>query len=1036
VALKEIQDRHADNKESRARFLLEAEVTGGLEHPSIVPVYGLGQYLDGRPYYAMRFIKGDSLAEKISEFHKEKATLPSGEHALKLRQLLGRLIDVCNAIAYAHSKSVLHRDIKPGNIMLGKYGETLVVDWGLAKLLEKGEVETSEAPVRATLSGDSAMTQTGMALGTPAYMSPEQAAGRIHQLGPRSDVYSLGATLYCLLTGKAPFSGKEMGEVLKAVENGAFAKPRLVDSQIPGGLEAICLKAMATKAEERYASPNDLAEEIERWLADEPVKAHREPLLARAGRWIRKHQTMTAGVGALLLTGVIALGVSTLLIGNAQRATARALENEETARKDRALAQVFALRDAAPGAVSNILADLEANREDVLPRLRELYAEGGEKNKQMRLALAMLPVEPEKVKDDLVKWMLEVGDPAELLVIRKALEPHAEELREPLWQQLKQPDTTQAKRLRLLAALAGFDPKAEAWKEAAGQALEAWLADNPLYLGVWTDALRPARDALLVPLTEVYQGKRLPERRAVVASILADYLSDFPDTLADRLMDAEATQFATLLEVLQKQHRERAIPLLTKETQRVADAKASEADRETLARRQANAGLALMKLKEQEPVWPLLKHSPYPEARSRLIEQMAPGGVEAAILAQRLLMEKEVSTKRALILTLGEYTEEQMPTELRRQLTSKLIEWYRNDPDAGLHGAIDWLLRHDKEGPEKRKLNWGGRKDLEQIDAELAAQSRVWRVALTLGGPLVALASGGCEPPVGASRKQQGTNVPRSPTWYVNGQAMTFTIIPGPVEFTMGSPKDEAGALDIEKPQHRRRITLSYAMGTKAVTVAQWKEFLKDRPKIPQNYVPETAPEPDCPINGPDWYMAAAYCNWLSEKEGIPKEQWCYPDKLGEGMKMIPGYRKRMGYRLASEAEWEYACRAETTSSRYYGSSLELLPRYAWFLENSKGGGINRSWPVGQKRPNDFGFFDLHGNMWTWCQDEYRAYPDEKLVEDVEDITDIRDLKSSRLLRGGSCDSDAADVRSSNRSDNRPSYRYDSIGLRVCRTLP
>src|SRR4030095_1034706 len=132
VALKQILDHHADDATSRQRFLLEAEITGGLEHPGIVPVYGLGSYGDGRPYYAMRFIRGDSLKEAITRFHQaDSETRDPGQRMLALRKLLGRFIDVCNAMAYAHSRGVLHRDLKPGNIMLGKYGETLVVAWGL-----------------------------------------------------------------------------------------------------------------------------------------------------------------------------------------------------------------------------------------------------------------------------------------------------------------------------------------------------------------------------------------------------------------------------------------------------------------------------------------------------------------------------------------------------------------------------------------------------------------------------------------------------------------------------------------------------------------------------------------------------------------------------------------------------------------------------------------------------------------------------------------------------------------------------------------
>ena len=136
VALKQIQSRYADDADSRARFVLEAEVTGGLEHPGIVPVYGLGTYADGRPFYAMRFIHGDSLKDAINEFYDPAAARDPGERTLAWRQLLGHFIAVCNAIEYAHSRGILHRDLKPANIMLGKFGETLVVDWGLAKAWE------------------------------------------------------------------------------------------------------------------------------------------------------------------------------------------------------------------------------------------------------------------------------------------------------------------------------------------------------------------------------------------------------------------------------------------------------------------------------------------------------------------------------------------------------------------------------------------------------------------------------------------------------------------------------------------------------------------------------------------------------------------------------------------------------------------------------------------------------------------------------------------------------------------------------------
>src|SRR5262249_17746283 len=150
------------------------------------------------------------------------------------RQLLSRFVAVCNAVAYAHSRGVVHRDLKPANVMLGKFGETLVVDWGLAKVVGRTEAEPAggEATLRPSL-GDGLATQAGAALGTPAYMSPEQAAGRVDQVGPASDVYGLGATLYCLLTGQPPFRGEDPGELLRRVTRGEWLPARQVKPGVP-----------------------------------------------------------------------------------------------------------------------------------------------------------------------------------------------------------------------------------------------------------------------------------------------------------------------------------------------------------------------------------------------------------------------------------------------------------------------------------------------------------------------------------------------------------------------------------------------------------------------------------------------------------------------------------------------------------------------------------------------------------------------------------------------------------------------------------
>jgi serine/threonine protein kinase/tetratricopeptide (TPR) repeat protein len=308
VALKEILDRHASDPISRQRFLMEAEITGGLEHPGIVPVYGLGTYGDGRPYYAMRFIRGDSLKEAIEHFHAEAPKGEPGRRSLELRKLLRRFLDVCNAIEYAHSRGVLHRDIKPGNVIVGRHGETLVVDWGLAKAQGRPDAGSSEErPLVPNSASGRAETLPGSALGTPAYMSPEQAQGDLEHLGPRSDVYSLGATLYCLLTGRPPVEVDDVGAVLRAVQRGEFPPPRQLDPTLDRALEAICLKAMALKPEDRYPSPKALAEDVERWMAEEPVTSWREPFSRRARGWARRNRTAVAAAAVALVASVVGL---------------------------------------------------------------------------------------------------------------------------------------------------------------------------------------------------------------------------------------------------------------------------------------------------------------------------------------------------------------------------------------------------------------------------------------------------------------------------------------------------------------------------------------------------------------------------------------------------------------------------------------------------------------------------------------------------------------------------------------------------------
>ena len=317
VALKEILPEYADDAEARRRFLREAEITGQLEHPGIVPIYSIGHDSRGRPYYAMRFVNGTRLTDEIKAYHTVARETVSAASRLKLRSLLNHFVKVCEAVQYAHQQKIVHRDIKPANIMLGEHGETLLVDWGLARRLD-GE-RTDEpvlGPQLLERGEDHAGTMVGTVVGTLAYMSPEQAAGRWDELTTRSDVFSLGATLYHLLIGIRPYqnTGEDAWQQVLAAE---FPAPQSVNSNVPSPLAAVCMKAMAADPAVRYPSARALAADVENWLADERVQAYTESVTERLSRFARRHRTAVRAGGVALIGVTLASIAAVVMINSA-----------------------------------------------------------------------------------------------------------------------------------------------------------------------------------------------------------------------------------------------------------------------------------------------------------------------------------------------------------------------------------------------------------------------------------------------------------------------------------------------------------------------------------------------------------------------------------------------------------------------------------------------------------------------------------------------------------------------------------------------
>jgi len=388
----------------------------------------------------------------------------------------------------------------------------------------------------------------------------------------------------------------------------------------------------------------------------------------------------------------------------------------------------------------------------------------------------------------------------------------------------------------------------------------------------------------------------------------------------------------------------------------------TEQTKERLAERQARAAIALARMGKAEELWSLLRHSADPRRRSFIVNWLNPLGADPKLIAAALeridpnpkptpangasfmdaiLFHPETSMRRSLILALGTYGMDGLSPGEREPLCRDLLNLYRNDPDSGIHGAAEWTLRQ-----------WKQQEKLRDLDNELM------------------------------SLKDWGER-----RWYINQQGQTYIMVHGPVEFRIGSPPTEPNRNATKETPRRLLIPHWFAIAAKGVTIEQWQAFERTHPKVglPPSYVNQYSPDPDGPMIGFNWYIAAHYCNWLSEKEGLPRDQRCYlPNEAGayaEGMTIPSDVLRRSGYRLPTEPEWEYSCRSGAVTSRYFGLSTELLGKYAWYQGNSD----EHARSCGGLQSNDLGLFDMLGNELEWVQDStLRSMP--KRSEPVRNI--------------------------------------------------
>jgi formylglycine-generating enzyme required for sulfatase activity/tRNA A-37 threonylcarbamoyl transferase component Bud32 len=953
VALKMILSGRTADAEERARFRREAEAVAHLRHPHIVQIYEIGEWA-GQPYCALEFVAGVLANELRGEPQPPQA-------AAALVATLSRTMHA------AHQQGIVHRDLKPGNVLVTDDGVPKITDFGLAKRLEAG----------------SSLTQTGHnVMGTPSYMAPEQAAGRSKEVGPAADVYALGAILYEMLTGRPPFEGDTSWEIVSQVLSDEPEAPRRVQPAVPRDLETICLKCLRKEPEKRYSSAAALADDLDRFLSGQPIRARRVGAACRLILWCRRKPALAATLAFALLA--IAGVTTTAAVHHFAQERERSRQLAETHAAD----LVQRLLDAKIAQVPAVIAEIEPCRAVADPLLRARHRDAANDSPhKLRTALALLPVD-RTLADYLCRRMLAV-EPHEVPVLRDALFPHRDALLARLWTAVLAPAPGQeSQRLRAACALARYDADSQHWVDCSATLAGDLVAANPVFLGLWMEGLRPVRARLLTPLAAIFRDARRSEtERMLATSILTDYAVDQPGVLADLVMDADTRQFAAVFPKL-REHGARALGLLEQEVDQ-----AWPAD-ERGARRRANAAVALLRMGSAAKVWPLLRHRDDPRLRSHLIHRLGPLGADASTIARRLDDEPDVT-----VLRLGEFTDRDIAPDQRDALVGKLKELYRTAADPGLHSAAEWLLRHWQHARwlEETEMRWAG-----DQRRRAAGIERILR---------------------DATGKPEG----RRPVWYVNGQGHTMVVIPGPIDFWMGTPPSTPGRLDNEV-HHQARIGRTFAVATKPVTVGQFLRFRKEHTVHLRRHF---APTDDCPVHAVTWHDAAAYCNWLSAQEGVPPSQWCYETNAqGLVTQIKEKYLELTGYRLPTEAEWECACRAGAVTSRHYGDADELLAKYAWYVTNSD----QRSWPVGSLRPNDFGLFDMHGNNVCWCQNEFVREGNGEVPDDGEGAGSVDD-RLSRSIRGGSWLVFARFCRCGYRGFNAPQTRWFSNGLRVAATV-
>jgi formylglycine-generating enzyme required for sulfatase activity len=963
-----------------SRFLNEARITSQLDHPGIVPVHELGLDEQGRAYFTMKLVEGRTLAE----IYRRRAR---GDAEWSTSKVLGLVQRVCEAVAFAHERGVIHRDLKPANVMVGDFGEVYVMDWGLARRTDRrGGIESSaaEAPADEALSTLVGATRDGLQAGTPAYMSPEQAGGRIDEMGPRSDVYSIGAMLYELIAGHPPYcepgSPSTPAEVLARVIRSPPRRLEHVDA--PPELVAICETAMARETRERYRDVGELSRDLQSFLEGRVVRAYEAGAWAEARKWVRRNRPLAASLAAAVLLLVAGLTASLVF---KTKATAKANEAAEQAR----IATVRANDVLALSAIQD-LKNLEDRADALWPATPDLLPKYEAWLADARELIEGRAAEPSR---GIGKRPGLADHEAKLAELRLRAKPLSSAETESdrrsnsgfdewergrsrlAWMRRMLGDETWPGEAEVAAAL-----PADAAKDASGWNRLAWALVDP----------DPAR---IVYGSEV-RGLVLA-RRAVAAAGDADR-GGMRDTLGWALF-----RCGRIEDGLAEEHR---------------------ALDEASGEHQAEIQDSLKRMREEIAKW-----KDVPARREELTKLAARVAELGRDVDRRTTYEFDAREDRWWHAQLS-----RLVSDLRAFADEERGGVF----SAGISEAHGWGIRKRAEFARTiRERSVDGTDAKRRWDEAIAAIAASREYAGLKIPPQTGLLPIGEDP---ASHLWEfadlatGDAAERGPDGRIVLQESTglvFVLIPGGA-FEMGAQSEDPNAENYdpqarenEGPVHEVRLS-PYFLSKYEMTQGQWERFTG---KNPSNY-------------GPLHWSRRANRNGKGWSALHPVEQVTWIE--------CTATTARLGLALPSEAQWENAARGGTRSVFSTGPDLASLAGAAnladvygkthgadawsaWEKELDDGNTVHAE--VGSYRANPYGLHDVHGNLWEWCSDGfdsfyYRKIPASDPVAPIEGV-------SGRVFRGGSFGEVASNARSALRGLDAPDYRSNDLGLRPVRAL-